>query len=270
MSVNLHVTCALKDNYVYVLEDTAERRAVVVDPGEAAPALSLLDRLGLELAAVWCTHHHGDHVGGVPDLLRRWPRAEVLGSDHDGANGRVPGQTRRLADGDVVDFAGQHGQALTIPGHTLGHVAFHIGGQLFPGDTLFGSGCGRLFEGTPAQMHAALSRLRALPDETRVWCGHEYTLMNLRYAVEIDPDNAALAARHAAAEARAGQPTIPLSLPEERATNPFLRWDAPALRAWSGQDDEIAVFAAVRTHRNGWQNPRPIVLDRRAFVTPAW
>jgi hydroxyacylglutathione hydrolase len=270
MTVNLHVAHALKDNYVYVLEDTATRRAVVVDPGEAHPAIEVLDRLGLSLAAVWCTHHHGDHVGGVTGLLACWPKAEVLGSGYDGAHDRIPGQTRRLGDGDVLEFAGQTGRAMAIPGHTLGHVAYLIGGQLFPGDTLFGSGCGRLFEGTPADMHHALSRLRALPDETRVWCGHEYTLMNLRYAVEIDPTNTALRARHAAAEAQACQPTIPLSLAEERATNPFLRWDAAALRAWSKQADDVAVFAAVRTHRNGWQNPSPIALERRPFVTPAW
>jgi hydroxyacylglutathione hydrolase len=269
MTVTLHVACALSDNYVYLLEDPASRRAVVVDPGESAPVLAVLDRIGAELEAIWCTHHHGDHIGGIAGLLARFPRAAVVGSAYDAELRRIPQQTHALGDGDPIAFAGATGRALHIPGHTLGHVAYLIENQLFPGDTLFGSGCGRLFEGTPRQMHDALARLRALPPDTRVWCGHEYTLMNLRFAAELEPDNAALRARLAAAEARPGAETVPMTVADERATNPFLRCDEPALQRLTGETDPVAVFASVRTTRNGWK-AAPVSLDRCPFSVTAW
>lgn len=247
----IHPVRCLKDNYAYLVVDEERRAAAVVDPSEAAPVEAELARRGLTLEQVWNTHHHFDHVGGNVELAAR-QEVEIFGSEHDW--GRVPGQTRRLRDGERFTWAGQDVEAMLIPGHTLGHVAYRIAANVFPGDTLFGACCGRLFEGTPAQMVSSLGRLRALPDDTRVWCGHEYTLGCLRFAVEIEPGNAELRARlERVSAAAAGEPTIPLSLVEERATNPFLRWDAPAVRAWAGTEEDVATFAAVRKFKDGWR-----------------
>ncbi len=251
MPPTIHRLRALKDNYVYLLVDEREGTAAVIDPGEAAPVNAALARLGVRLRQIWNTHHHWDHTGGNEALVAAHGPLEVLASAHD--FGRVPAQTRRLEDGERFAWAGSEVEALLIPGHTLGHVAYHFGAEVFPGDTLFGACCGRLFEGTPEQMVRSVGRLRALPDATRVWCGHEYTLGCLRFAVTIEPDNAALAARLARVAGAPDEPTVPLALAEEKATNPFLRWDAPAVRAWSGATDDVAAFAAVRTAKNGWR-----------------
>jgi hydroxyacylglutathione hydrolase len=247
--VTIHPVRALADNYAYLVVDEATRRAAVVDPSEAPPVEEALARLGLRLAAIWNTHHHWDHVGGNEALIARHGPLEVLASEPDA----VPGKTRGLADGERFAHGAAEVEALRVPGHTLGHVAYRVGRDVFTGDTLFGAGCGRLFEGTPAQMVASLGRLRALPDDTRLWCGHEYTRHNLEFGVTIDPANAALAERLRRVREAEGRPTIPLSLPEERATNPFLRWDAPTLATWAGASDPVAVFAAVRAHKDGWR-----------------
>jgi hydroxyacylglutathione hydrolase len=180
-ALTIHPLRALKDNYVYLVVDGAGQ-AAAVDPGEAAPVLAAIGRLGVTLREIWCTHHHYDHVGGVEALCDAFGALAVLGSAYDLEHGRVPRQTRGLADGERFSFGGHEATAMAIPAHTLGHVAIAVDGNVFTGDTLFGAGCGRLFEGTPAQMHAALARLAALPDDTRVWCGHEYTLHNLKFA----------------------------------------------------------------------------------------
>jgi hydroxyacylglutathione hydrolase len=252
--VEVHPVRALRDNYAYLV--VVDEEAAVVDPSEAAPVIAALERLGpgVRLTAIWNTHHHWDHVGGNEELLARYGVRDVVASEHDGAQARVPGQTRRVPPDGSFRFAGRVVSTLSIPAHTLGHVCYVVDGHAFPGDTLFGAGCGRLFEGTPAQMVAALGRLRALPDDTRVWCGHEYTLHNLKFAVGIDPDNQALRARFdRVAALPADRCTTPLSLPEERATNPMLRWDSPAIQRFAGSTDPVEAFAAVRRAKDVWK-----------------
>jgi hydroxyacylglutathione hydrolase len=261
----VHRLQARTDNYVWLLHDPASNEAAVVDPSEAAPVLAALERLGARLTAIWCTHHHHDHVGGNEELCERFPGVVVHGGRVDGDEGRIPRLTVKVGDGDEVTFAGRTARVLFIPGHTRGHVAYVLDGagadeptRLFCGDTLFGGGCGRLFEGTPAQMRASLERLRALPDDTLVHCGHEYTWHNLRWAVEtkLEPANAALAARHARVAVDPTQLTVPTRLGEEKATNPFLRWDVPAVAASVGAsaaDAPDEVFARLRKRKDEWK-----------------
>jgi hydroxyacylglutathione hydrolase len=239
---------ALRDNYIYLLYDPETATAAVVDPAVAEPVLDKLAELGAELVAIFNTHHHHDHVGGNRQLLERYPRAAVYGSQAD--RGRIPGQTVELRVGETVEFAGRQATVLFVPGHTRGHVAYYFpeSGDLFCGDTLFAGGCGRLFEGTPEQMVGSLDQLRQLPEATRVWCAHEYTLNNLRFALTVDGDNPDLQARYqqVAALRQAGSPTVPSTIGEERRTNPFLRWDQPALQAATGVLDPVQVFARLR------------------------
>ncbi len=252
--VAIHPVRCLKDNYAYLIVDEASGEAAVVDASEAAPVEAALDEAGARLVAIWNTHPHHDHVGGNEDLVERRDVRDVVASRHDGELGRVPAQTHLIGPDEEFVFAGHRVRTLAIPAHTLGHLAYQIGDDVFPGDTLFGGGCGRLFEGTPALMVAALGRLRALPDQTRIWCGHEYTLHNLKFAIGIEPDNAALAAR--LARVRALPPasrTVPLSLVEERATNPMLRWDSASIQRFAGTADPVAAFAAVRSAKDVWR-----------------
>jgi hydroxyacylglutathione hydrolase len=251
--LSIHPVRALKDNYVYLLVDHADRTAAVIDPSEPAPVEAALAEHGVRLVQIWNTHHHWDHTGANEALVDRHGPLEVLASAHD--FGRVPRQTRKLEDGERFTWAGVEVEALFTPGHTLGAVSYRLGDDVFTGDTLFGACCGRLFEGTPEEMVRSLGRLRDLGDGMRVWCGHEYTLGCLRFAATIEPGNAALAARLARVAAAPDQPTVPLSMAEEKATNPFLRWDAPEVRAWAGPEHagDVAVFAAVRTAKNGWK-----------------
>lgn len=253
MGLVIHRIPALSDNYIWLLVDEASGETAVVDPAEAAPVENKLDALGLSLGAIWNTHHHRDHVGGNRDLLARWPDARVYGSRHDAEAGRIPGVTDAVDDGSTFWFAGMRVDVDHLPGHTRGHVAYRIADRLFCGDVLFGAGCGRLFEGTPAEMQASLARLRELPDETRVHCAHEYTWHNLRFAIEVEPGNPALRARHARVAAALERPTVPTTLGEEKATNPFLRWDADEIRRATGEVDPVAVFAAVRRRKDGWR-----------------
>jgi hydroxyacylglutathione hydrolase len=213
----------LQDNYVFVLQ--RQGQAAVVDPAVAEPVLAALDQQGLELVAILHTHHHSDHIGGTPGLLARWPDAAVLASRDDQA--RIPLQTQGLAGGDRFDLLGETVEVLAVPGHTRAHIAYYLptSGHLFCGDTLFAGGCGRLFEGSPTQMQASLQLLGQLPEATRVWCAHEYTEGNLRWAAAEAPDDAAIAARlQEVRELRAaGQVTVPSSIGLERRTNLFLR-----------------------------------------------
>ena len=205
----------LRDNYVFLLVDRGGRRAAVVDPAVAAPVIAWLEAADCALAVVLQTHHHSDHIGGTPELLRRWPGAEVWAAAAD--RDRIPFQTRSLADGDRLDLFGRPVEVLAVPGHTRAHLAYVLPAagndcpELFCGDTLFAGGCGRLFEGTPSQLLTSLERLAALPPETRVWCAHEYTEANLRFAASVDPANGALQQRiSAVAELRmAGTATVP-------------------------------------------------------------
>jgi len=246
---------AFEDNYIWTLRDDAGR-ALVVDPGEAGPVLSAAAE-GLQPAGILLTHHHNDHIGGVGALLERWPDLPVVAPDDE----RIAIATRRTGDGDRVEVAGWGFDTLAVPGHTVSHIAFHGHGLLFCGDTLFSLGCGRMFEGTPAQMLDSLERLAALPGDTRVCCGHEYTLSNAAFARVVEPDNPALMRRIEEAQAmrRSGRPTLPSSVAAEREANPFLRIDAPAVRAAIvGQTghpirSRVDAFAALRRWKDGFR-----------------
>ncbi|MEM8503885.1 MAG: hydroxyacylglutathione hydrolase [Cyanobacteria bacterium P01_D01_bin.1] len=244
---------ARSDNYIFVLHNPTDNTAAVVDPADAPPVLQKLDELGATLTTIFNTHHHNDHVGGNRKLLDRFPGAEVYASAQD--QGRIPGQRHFIGDGDRVSFGDRTGQVIFVPGHTRGHIAYYFPpaaddepGDLFCGDTLFAGGCGRLFEGTPAQMATSLAKLRNLPDSTNVWCAHEYTLSNLKFAITVEGENEELRSRLAAVKAARQQnrPTIPSLLATEKATNPFLRWNSPALQSVANSQDPIAVFAHIR------------------------
>jgi hydroxyacylglutathione hydrolase len=245
----------LADNYGYLLIDPTTKHAAIVDCSEAGPVLAELERRGLKLDAVLSTHHHFDHVGGNDEVARAVPGVRVFGSRQDMT--RVPALTDPLDDGQEFDVIGVRGRALFIPAHTSGHLAYFFteaGPSVFSGDTLFAAGCGRLFEGSPAQMMQSLGKLAALPDATKVWCGHEYTEKNLAFARELEPSNADISAKYEkvrAARAK-GQSTMPSTIGEEKRTNPFLRSDAPVLRATLRRrfpdlpDDAVSVFAKTR------------------------
>jgi len=261
---------AFKDNYLWLL--ARHRDAVVVDPGDAAPVEAALIAHGLALRAILLTHHHADHVGGVPTLIAARPGlpVPVYGPMHEA----IAGVTHPLQEGDsfdldaVVPDLGLRFDVFDVPGHTRGHIAYvaHLDDDrepplLFCGDTLFAAGCGRLFEGTASQMHASLAKLAALPSETRVYCAHEYTLANLRFAHAVEPDNDALAERIANATAmrERGEPTLPSTIALERATNPFLRADqttvrraAEHFRSGAGASP-VATFAALRSWKDEYR-----------------
>ena len=246
---------AFADNYIWLVREGSA--GAVVDPGDAAPVIAYLQREGITLTAIIATHHHGDHVGGIRDLTARWP-VPVYGP----ASEAIPGRTQALTEGDaiVVPGIGLPLSTLDIPGHTAGHIALVGQDLVFCGDTLFAAGCGRLFEGTPAQMVASLGKLAALPDTTRIYCGHEYTVSNLRFALAVEPHSAALRDRQARAQATraVGVPTLPTMIAEERATNPFLRVHDPSVRAaverHAGRalDGPVALFAELRAWKNSF------------------
>jgi hydroxyacylglutathione hydrolase len=227
---------AFTDNYIFLLLDDAASEVTAVDPGDAAPVLAYLQDTGRRLAAILNTHHHKDHVGGNRTLLARYPGIPVFGGAGD--RGRIPGQTHYLREAEEIVVASAKAVILEVPGHTRAHIAYFFGtadgrGDLFSGDTIFGGTIGNLFEGTPDVMFGSVQKICALPAHTRIWCSHEYTLQYVREAAGIEPANARLAQRLRALEAAAptGKPTVPLTLDEENATNPFFRWDHPDLTA---------------------------------------
>ncbi|MFO1152921.1 MAG: hydroxyacylglutathione hydrolase [Rhodospirillales bacterium] len=244
---------ALQTNYIYLLHEPVAGVTAAVDPSVAAPVLAELQRRGWRLDLILNTHHHHDHVGSNLELKAR-TGCRIVGNAADRA--RIPGLDDAVADGGEVGVGRARGQAIAVSGHTIGHMVywFQDAGLLFSGDTLFSLGCGRLFEGSPSQMWASLCRLRALPAETRVFCGHEYTLDNARFCLTIDPDNRALQAR--AADARrlreAGLPTLPARLGDEAACNVFLRADDPIIQRAAGTPagDAVAAFAAIRRRKD--------------------
>jgi hydroxyacylglutathione hydrolase len=249
---------AFRDNYIWLIRHG--RKAAVVDAGDAAPVLAYLEREALDLVAILATHHHNDHVGGNTALLERFA-VPVYGP----ARESIPGRTHALSEGDRIVVSGIDAtfDVLDIPGHTSGHIAFVgavDGPALFCGDTLFAVGCGRLFEGTPEQMWSSLGKLAQLSPDTRVYCGHEYTLANIRFALAVEPDNAALVARRSREEARRarGEPTLPSTIADERATNPFLRAAMPNVKAAAeahahrSLDGDVASFAELRAWKNAF------------------
>jgi len=244
---------AFRDNYIWTLRN--KTHAAVVDPGEAGPVLDYLGREKLALAAILATHHHPDHVGGIAALLERH-EVPVYGP----RNEPIATLTRAVSEGDTVTIPelGVSFSVLDIPGHTRAHVAYYGAGSLFCGDTLFACGCGRLFEGTAEQMFASLGKLAALPDDTKVYCGHEYTLANIGFAKAVEPENAALTRREKRDQGlrKSGKPTLPSTLGEEKATNPFLRCGEPAVIESANKylgariADPVRVFAAIRDWKN--------------------
>jgi hydroxyacylglutathione hydrolase len=253
---------AFQDNYLWLLHRGSA--AAVVDPGDGAVVQAALEQRGLELKAILVTHHHPDHVGGLPLLARRWQGVPVLGPRAE--ERKIPGLTRLLDDGDRVQLPelDLDLEVLAVPGHTLGHIAYHDArqGLLFCGDTLFAGGCGRLFEGTPRQMYGSLQRLAALDGGTRVYCAHEYTLSNLDFARAAEPGSVALREEIGRVqELRAkGQPSVPSTVERERRVNPFLRADSAALAesasAHAGQPlpDAVEVFAELRRWKDGYKS----------------
>lgn len=241
------------DNYVWLLHEPRTGSVAVVDPADAEPVAERLAARGETLDFILNTHHHGDHVGGNLALKARYG-CTVVGPRADAA--RIPGIDIALGEGDRFAFGAEEARIFDVPGHTRGHIAFWFegAGALFCGDTLFALGCGRLFEGSPAQMWDSLSKLRALPDATQVYCAHEYTQSNARFALTADPANAALKARAASVDAaRAkGEATVPSLLGEEKRTNPFLRADDPGLARAAGLAGAAPadVFAAVRAAKD--------------------
>jgi hydroxyacylglutathione hydrolase len=243
---------AFSDNYIWVIQGTVSpARVAVVDPGDAGPVFAHLEKGRKELAAILVTHHHRDHCGGVTDLKTRYD-VPVIGPTAE----EIPLRTQAVRGGDhvVLEGLGLEFDVLDIPGHTRGHIAFYGHGTLFCGDTLFSAGCGRLFEGTPAQMSHSLAVLGSLPAETRVYCGHEYTASNLRFALAVEPGNART--QRYADESRVtlaeGRPTLPSTLALEIAVNPFLRCDTKTVRQAASQhagralEDPVEVFATIR------------------------
>lgn len=257
---------AFSDNYIWLLR--RGKHAAVVDPGDAAPVLAYLEQHQLDLCAILVTHHHGDHIGGIETILAHSLAHSPVPAHvpvYGPASETIDEVSRPLADGDHVELAELNTsfEVIAVPGHTRGHIAYYGRklsdcGVLFCGDTLFACGCGRIFEGTPQQMWHSLARISALPGETQLYCAHEYTQANIRFALAVEPDNLALQARAAdVARLRAEDlPTVPSTLATELATNPFLRWDAPAViaaasRASGGlQKQPEAVFAAIREWKN--------------------
>lgn len=243
----------LSDNYIFLLYDNKQNIAAVVDPAQAKPVLDKLQELKAELVAIFNTHHHSDHVGGNQKLIEKFPQLTVYGGSSD--KGRIPGQLVFLEDGDRVSFSNRTADVLFVPGHTRAHIAYYFPpenseetGELFCGDTLFAGGCGRLFEGTPAQMVNSLSKIRALPDNTRVWCAHEYTLNNLKFAVTVDGKNSKLQKRFEEVKAHRSrnEATVPSLLGVEKHTNPFLRWEETALQSAANSSDSVQTFSRIR------------------------
>jgi hydroxyacylglutathione hydrolase len=241
----------LRDNYGYLIVCPKTNAAAIIDPSEADPVLRRVEQENVNLLAILNTHHHRDHTGGNDGLLAQHT-LKVYGSKTD--LGRIPGLTDGVGEGDEIQIGELRGKVLFIPGHTTGHVAYLFGNNLFCGDTLFTAGCGRLFEGTPEQMQASLTKLMALPDDTKVYCGHEYTENNLRFAMTLEPKNHKLVSRFERVQTlRArGASTVPATMEEEKQTNPFLRWDSKEIQASLKAEtpnlrlDPVSVFAQVR------------------------
>lgn len=248
---------ALKDNYIWLLRNKISDHVAIVDPSEAKPVLNYINGEGLIPIAIMITHHHWDHVGGIPELSKHYnipvytPKTES-----------VNGSTHPVGEGDIVKLSELDLtlNVMDVPGHTAGAVAYYDEHRIFSGDTLFTAGCGRMFEGTPPQMHASLSKFKTLPDTTLLYCGHEYTVANLKFAAAVEPENIAIKERLELAEKarKQNQPTVPASLAEEKQTNPFLRCEEPSVieaathYASKTLNDPTEVFATVRNWKDNF------------------
>lgn len=253
--LEIHQIPVLNDNYLYLFKEPESGLVGIVDPAVAGPVLDKLDELGWTLTHIINTHHHMDHTGGNLELKEK-TGCIVVGAKGDAD--RIPGIDIQLEDGDIFEFGSQKARVFEVPGHTRGHIAywFEQSDALFCGDTLFALGCGRLFEGTPAEMWHSLNKFRKLPDSTKVYCAHEYTEANARFAVTVDPTNKALQARYAKIRELRKKliPTVPSTLGEEKSTNPFMRADDPGLQAALGLTgaDPITVFAETRARKDSF------------------
>ncbi|MBD1575062.1 hydroxyacylglutathione hydrolase [Vibrio sp. S11_S32] len=249
--LTIETITAFNDNYIWSIQNH-DQRCVLVDPGEAAPALSHLQQHNLDLDTIILTHHHADHVGGVAELLRHYPKTKVIGP----ANDPVMMLTQSVHGGDRIDIFGETFLVIDVPGHTAGHIAYVGDGKLFCGDVLFSAGCGRVFEGTYQQMYDSLQKLASLPQETQVYCAHEYTSANLSFALAVEPENDLLHQyRDEVNRLRAqDKPTIPTTLRQEKWINPFLRCQEPnVMKAVSARTDDLSalsVFTALRDWKN--------------------
>jgi len=249
----------LKDNYAYLVVCEATNRAAIIDPSESDPVIAAVEREGVELVAIWITHHHWDHTGGNKELVAHFQGIDVVGFVEDEA--RVPGITRRVSEGDEVILGDEvRCRVIHNPGHTTGAISFYDAGNamVFTGDTLFAAGCGRMFEGTPPMFYESLRKLAALPPDTDVYCGHEYTASNLRFAAAVEPDNAVVAQWAKEVAAPGGTPSVPYKLARDLDANPFLRADhghvaaAAARQADDAPNGGAAVFAALRRWKDSF------------------
>ena len=243
----------LSDNYGYLVHDATSGETACIDTPEAAPILAMLDRRGWQLTQIWNTHHHYDHAGNNLELKEK-TGCTIIGPA--GEADKIPGIDRAVDDGDIVHLGAHQAHILNVGGHTLGHIAYHMKGHAFVGDSLFALGCGRVFEGTMAQMWSSLEKLNALPDGTQIYCAHEYTSANAAFAVTIDPNNPALQARVAeiAALRAENKPTVPTEISLERATNPFLRATDTAVQAHLGMSGAapVDVFTEIRARKDNF------------------
>ncbi len=250
--MEIHRLPALSNNYIFLLHDPVKHQAAVVDAGEPYPVLEKLQELGADLVAIFNTHRHGDHVGGNWDLMEAFPQVVVYGGE--ASRGLIPGQSVFLSEGDRLRFADREMVVMDVPGHTRDHIAYYFPGrdglepgELFSGDVIFAGGCGKLFDGPAAAAVGSIDRLRQLPENTRIWCAHEYTRANLRFAVTTDLVNLELQERyHQVQQLPLETPTVPTTMGMERRTNPFLRWDEATIQAFTGQKEPAAVFAQLR------------------------
>ncbi|EKO3366829.1 hydroxyacylglutathione hydrolase [Vibrio fluvialis] len=242
---------AFNDNYIWLIQNS-DRRCAVVDPGDATPVLDYLSQHELTLEAILITHHHNDHIGGVPELVRQYPNVDVVGP----AQEPIPTLTHPVDAGDQIELFDERFMVLGLPGHTLGHIGYVGDGKLFCGDVLFSAGCGRVFEGTMEQMFTSLSKLVALPEETEVYCAHEYTASNVAFAMAVEPDNEQLQIyRDEVIRLRGqGHSTLPSTLRREKWVNPFLRTQEPSIMKSvanrTEQTDALSIFTALREWKN--------------------